>query len=70
MEKIDIEQAYRVMLCFLEDYLSRGDSDVSIFLATYAYPLPDGRPSDPAAWEDWLNAVEAVRGGKFSDLKT
>jgi hypothetical protein len=25
--------------------------------------LPDGIPADPAAWSDWVRAVEEVRAG-------
>jgi hypothetical protein len=68
MEKLTTDEAYRAMICFLEDYLSRGDSNVSVLLHAYAAPMRDGKPSDPAAWSDWLKAIDSMRNGRCSEF--
>jgi hypothetical protein len=69
MEKMSVEQAYKVMLCFLDEYLSRGNTDVLDFLLLYAGPAGNGRPNDPAAWGDWLTAVKLAESGRYDGLK-
>ncbi len=56
------EEAYRAMFAFLEatwERTGRGD-ELGALLGGLALDA-DGRPMDPAAWTDWLAAVEQSR---------
>lgn len=47
------------MSIFLEHYRARtGDGDLSALLGDIQINARDGRPFDPAAWADWVEAVE------------
>ena len=61
---ITLREAYRVMVRFAEEYHSRGDMPVSIFLYTYACEGKSGVTADPAAPDDFLRAVDEVVGGR------
>ena len=55
------KQAFRAMSQFLEQYYERAGGNVELALVlSDIQMLPDGRTADPAAWEDWLNAVRIV----------
>ena len=57
-------EAYRVMLAFLEGYYDRTQSDdVATLLGELAL-TSDGRSMDPAAVDDWMNAVKELKGKK------
>lgn len=56
-------QAYRAMFRFLEAYFERGGSDEIAMLLSGLAINEDGRPMDPAAWDDWLTAIYQARGG-------
>lgn len=57
---ITIRQAYIATLHFLEEYYERTKSDEIGGLLGGFLLLEDGMPADPAAWEDWLEAVEKM----------
>jgi hypothetical protein len=58
---LTVEQAYRAMLAFLEREVDLTESsDLADLLAGYRLD-EDGRTSDPALWEEWLEAVGRVR---------
>jgi len=62
-------QAYQAMFKFLEAYYARGKADeIGILLGQLAIAA-DGKPMDPAAWNDWLKAVDQVaqRASKTDD---
>ena len=60
MEQITIKQAYLAMYHFLDALYERTNSDdLAGFLGGFRL-LKDGMPADPAAWEDWLQAVKKV----------
>jgi len=69
MENLNVNEAYRAMLCFIEGYLKRGNTDVESLFYSYAAPHTDGRTADPAAWSDWLDAVREAKEGRFGDLR-
>jgi hypothetical protein len=56
------EQAFRAMFVFLNDYYERtgGASELASVLSDIQLIRTDGLPADPAAWDDWLAAVETV----------
>lgn len=59
--QITIEEAFRTMVYFLEQYYERTHSDdIGSLLGDLAI-LEDGNTADPAAWEDWLNCIEQVK---------
>ncbi|MFS2018229.1 hypothetical protein ACL58G_04955 [Massilia sp. GER05] len=60
-QPLTVEQAYRAMLAFLEREVDLTESsDLADLLAGYRLD-EDGRTSDPAVWEEWLEAVGRAR---------
>lgn len=60
-QTLTVEQAYRAMLAFLEREVELTESsDLADLLAGYRLN-EDGRTSDPALWEEWLEAVGRAR---------
>jgi hypothetical protein len=63
-ETLTVEQAYRVMLAFLEREVELTESlDLADLLAGYKLD-GDGRTNDPALWDEWMEAVGQVRADK------
>jgi len=62
------EQAFRAMFIFLNEYYDRtgGTSELGSVLSDIQLNRPDGLPADPAAWDDWLAAVDAVNAATKS----
>jgi hypothetical protein len=56
------EQAFQVMRDFLWQFARRAGDDLITLLGDIE-PLEDGQPTDPAAWEDWLESVRRIRSG-------
>jgi hypothetical protein len=66
MEKITIDQAYLAMFYFLDALYQRTHSnDLGGFLGGFR-KLNDGKPADPAAWSDWIEAINRVLSEKNS----
>lgn len=59
-EKLTIEQAYQAMVFFLEhEYELTKSDEIGGLLGSLSLSIwSDGKPADPAAWQDWLDAVE------------
>jgi hypothetical protein len=57
-------EAFKVMVHFLESYYKRTASDDIGSLLGDLQLLQDGGSADPAAWEDWILAVNTVIKGK------
>ena len=62
------QEAFEAMRFFLAEFWKRGGSqsgsDVADLLSWTARDLwEDGSTADPAQWDDWMAAVEAVRSG-------
>jgi hypothetical protein len=59
-QRLSPEQAFAAMAIFLERYYDRtgGDGDLGALLGDLQINRADGFPLDPAAWGDWLSAVE------------
>ena len=55
-QRLSAEQGFQAMSFFLRG--GRRD-DLGVVLSDIQ-TLPDGRPADPAAWEDWLKAAQTV----------
>lgn len=56
------EEAFRVMAEFLWQYARRAGDDLITLLGDIELES-DGMPTDPAAWDDWLNCVKHVKSG-------
>lgn len=60
-ETLTVEQAYRAMLAFLAREVELTEcSDLADLLAGYRLD-GDGRTSDPALWDEWMEAVAQAR---------
>ena len=61
-QKLTIEQAYRAMFYFLErEYeLTKSDELGGMLGSLFWHVWTHGGPADPAAWQDWLDAVQQV----------
>jgi hypothetical protein len=59
---MNAEQAFKAMLVFLDAYDQRTSrtAEFGDVLGDIQLNKTDGRPADPAAWDDWLAAVDAV----------
>jgi hypothetical protein len=63
MSNLTEHEAYVAMFAFLERrYRLSGSHDLAALLGSMG-TLSDGGTADPAAWGDWIEAVEAARAG-------
>ena len=57
VKKLDIQEAYNAMFEFLASYYERTQSDdVGALLGSMSL-LDDGKPVDPAVWQDWRTSL-------------
>jgi hypothetical protein len=56
------QQAFKAMTVFLGEYYDRtgGEGELASILGDIQINQADDRPMDPAAWADWIAAVERV----------
>lgn len=59
---LDEETAFRAMAEFLWRYAGHCDDFYTLVADTFLDS--DGRPTDPAVWDEWLASVEAAREGR------
>jgi hypothetical protein len=60
------EAAYRFVLHYRERERQPGPESLDLMLAHMSPVNDDARTSDPAAWNDWQNCVDAtMRGDKL-----
>jgi hypothetical protein len=58
------EQAFQAMLAFLSAYYERTEGTAELGEVLGDIQLNrDGSTMDPAAWGDWLTAIDAVSAG-------
>jgi hypothetical protein len=55
---VSVGDAYRAMFGFLEAYFERTRADEVAILLGSMNLADDGKPMDPAMWQDWLIAVQ------------
>ena len=66
--KLNLQEAYVAMYKFLEnEYEMTGSDEIGGMLGGMSL-LEDGGTADPAAWSDWIQAVEKAVGGN-DDIK-
>ena len=58
---ITARQGFLAMIRFLEAFYARAGDDIPTLL-TDLQIQQDGGPYDPAAWSDWIDAVQHVGG--------
>ena len=63
--KLNEEEAFKAMVIFLERYYNETHSDDIGSLLSDLILLDDKRTADPAAWNDWINAVNKIRQSKL-----
>ena len=64
---VSVGDAYRAMFVFLEAYFERTKADeVAILLGSMDLAV-DGKPMDPAMWQDWLMAVQKAISSEPED---
>jgi len=61
-QRLSSKQAFQAMFAFLQQYYERGGrkDNLGAVLSDIQSIFEDGMPADPAAWKDWLDAVETV----------
>ena len=60
MNKLTEKQAYLAMIEFLDYYYEQTQSDEIGEILGSLQLLEDGKPADPAMWEDWLKSIEKI----------
>jgi len=62
-ENLTLLEAYKAMYAFLDNYYFKMNQpdEIGALLGDLRI-LPYGKPVDPAAWDDWLVAVQKVLG--------
>jgi hypothetical protein len=63
-ETITLETAFHALHYYAAALAERIASDDLAALAGETAILPDGGPADPAAWSDFLAAVDQARGAR------
>jgi hypothetical protein len=57
---IDERDAFLAMRLFLEQFYARAGNDMETLIADLTLEA-DGKPLDPAAWDDWLRCIEEAK---------
>lgn len=55
------QEAFLALDLFLSQYYARAGNDLATLMADISVET-DGGTLDPAAWDDWLECVRAVKG--------
>lgn len=57
-------EAFEAMVCFVNQFAARAaGNDLPTLIGDISLDVwADGGPTDPAAWDDWLECVREVRG--------
>ena len=56
-------EAFLVMADYIWRYAQSAGDDLITLLGDVTL-LADGQPTDPAAWDDWLESVDRIRRGQ------
>jgi hypothetical protein len=60
MIRLSEHEAFEAMARFLSEYYERAGDDLATLIADIGIES-DGATLDPAAWDDWLRCVRAVK---------
>lgn len=60
---MDEREAFLAMSRFLWQFANRAGDDLMTLLGDIAIDV-DGDTNDPAAWDDWMDCVRAVKEGE------
>jgi hypothetical protein len=61
MYELSESEAFQAMSLFLTQFAKRAGDDLATLLADITIDA-DGGTFDPAAWDDWIACVRAVKG--------
>jgi hypothetical protein len=62
-EMLTSRQAFLAMTDFIWSFAQRAGDDLLTLIGDTGIE-PDGGPTDPAAWDDWLASVAKIREGR------
>lgn len=68
-KELSIIEAYTAMFRYWEKHYNRTKSDAIGSILGDLQLLPDGMPTDPAAWDDWQDAVKEALTGNLPYMK-
>ena len=57
---LDEREAFAAMTLFLNRFADRAGDDLATLVVDITL-MPDGGTWDPAAWDDWMDCIRAVR---------
>lgn len=60
---LTVREAFLAMTDFIWEFGQRAGDDLLTLIGDTGIEA-DGGPTDPAAWEDWLESVAKIRAGK------
>ncbi|MGK7943439.1 MAG: hypothetical protein AB4058_03120 [Microcystaceae cyanobacterium] len=60
MNQLTQQEAFQTMIAFLEAYYQQTKADDIGALLGSLQLLEDGTPTDPAMWQDWIEAYQSV----------
>jgi hypothetical protein len=60
MNQLTQQEAFQTMIAFLEAYYQQTQADDIGALLGSLQLLEDGKPTDPAMWQDWIEAYQSV----------
>lgn len=63
-DPITTREAFLAMAEFIWRFERRAGDDLITLLADIGL-MPDGGPTDPAAWDDWVECVAYVKSGRM-----
>jgi hypothetical protein len=62
-ELLSAREAFLVMTDFVWEFARRAGDDLMTLIGDTGIE-PDGGPTDPAAWDDWLTSVARIKAGR------
>jgi hypothetical protein len=65
MYQLTEHEAFAALTLFVNEFLERAGDDLLLLVTDIAIEK-DGITSDPAAWNDWMRCVRAVKEGSDS----
>ncbi len=63
VDTVSLDVAYAAMNILLRDAYERTD-ELGALLGSMSL-LEDGKPADPAVWDEWVQAIEKAKAGDY-----